>query len=88
MTQAKVKFVSFAEYLRADWQDADWRDTGLADEGFYEFIDVPPLVLIVEVVSPGKANAERDYIHKRDQYADLGVSEYWLITRCDRWCGC
>lgn len=31
------------------------------------------------MVSPGKTNRDRDYIHKRAQYAALGVPEYWLI---------
>jgi Uma2 family endonuclease len=40
---------------------------------------MPPPVLVVEVVSPGKANRKRDYQRKREQYARLGVPEYWLI---------
>ncbi|NJN88873.1 MAG: Uma2 family endonuclease [Leptolyngbyaceae cyanobacterium SL_7_1] len=42
-------------------------------------LDMPPPRLIVEVVSPGKTNRDRDYIYKRDQYADIGLPEYWLI---------
>ncbi len=38
-----------------------------------------PPHLIVEVVSPGKTNRDRDYLHKRAQYAAIGVPEYWLI---------
>ena len=41
-------------------------------------LDMPPPRLIVEVVSPGKTNRDRDYIHKRAQYAAIGVPEYWL----------
>lgn len=41
--------------------------------------DMPPPRLVVEVVSPGRANRERDYEHKRRQYAALSVPEYWLI---------
>jgi Uma2 family endonuclease len=41
-------------------------------------LDMPPPQLIVEVVSPGKTNRDRDYIHKRAQYGALGVPEYWL----------
>lgn len=40
---------------------------------------MPPPVLIAEVVSPGNANHLRDYERKREQYQELGVSEYWLI---------
>lgn len=40
---------------------------------------MPPPRLIAKVVSPGKANRDRDYIHKRSQYAAIAVPEYWLI---------
>lgn len=41
--------------------------------------EMPPPVLIAEVVSPGSANQQRDYERKREQYEELGVLEYWLI---------
>ncbi|MFM7426420.1 MAG: Uma2 family endonuclease [Elainella sp.] len=41
--------------------------------------DMPPPLLIVEVVSPGSANQQRDYQRKRQQYEVLGVLEYWLV---------
>jgi Uma2 family endonuclease len=41
--------------------------------------DMPPPNLVVEVVSPGCANRERDYERKRFQYAAIAVPEYWLI---------
>jgi Uma2 family endonuclease len=40
---------------------------------------MPPPRLIVEVVSPGKTNRDRDYINKRAQYAAIEVPEYWLL---------
>ena len=42
-------------------------------------MDMPPPRLVAEVVSPGKTNRDRDYIHKRAQYAAIAVPEYWLI---------
>ncbi len=42
-------------------------------------LEMPPPRLIVEVVSPGKTNRDRDYIYKRAQYATIGVPEYWLV---------
>lgn len=42
-------------------------------------LDMPPPSLIVEVASPGDANRERDYIHKRFEYAARGVAEYWVV---------
>jgi len=41
--------------------------------------DMPPPTLVVEVVSPGKENEERDYRYKRSEYAARGISEYWII---------
>ena len=38
----------------------------------------PPL-LVVEVVSPGELQRNRDYIAKRVQYQDCGIPEYWII---------
>lgn len=42
-------------------------------------LEMPPPELIIEVVSPGKINEERDYRFKRSEYAARGVSEYWVI---------
>ncbi len=38
----------------------------------------PPL-LVIEVVSPGEIQRERDYIAKRMQYQDYGIPEYWIV---------
>ena len=43
-------------------------------------LDMPPPDLIVEVVSPGAKNANRDYRFKRSEYAARGVLEYWAIA--------
>ncbi|XPM54764.2 MAG: Uma2 family endonuclease [Leptolyngbya sp. IPPAS B-1204] len=42
--------------------------------------EMPPPVLVAEVVSLGNANERRDYDRKREQYQELGVPEYWLIN--------
>lgn len=42
-------------------------------------LEMPPPRLVVEVVSPGKTNRDRDYVRKRAQYAAVGIPEYWLI---------
>jgi Uma2 family endonuclease len=50
--------------------------------------DVLPPPLVVEVVSPGdedSANYKRDYEDKRDQYANRGIPEYWLIDPDRAW---
>ncbi|MEH1835233.1 MAG: Uma2 family endonuclease [Nostoc sp.] len=39
---------------------------------------LPPL-LVIEVVSPGELQRDRDFIAKRSQYQDCGISEYWII---------
>jgi Uma2 family endonuclease len=41
--------------------------------------DMPSPALVVEVVSPGKANEDRDYRYKRSEYAARGILEYWII---------
>jgi Uma2 family endonuclease len=41
--------------------------------------DMPPPALVVEVVSPGKGNQERDYRYKRSEYAARGITEYWIV---------
>jgi Uma2 family endonuclease len=39
--------------------------------------DMPPPLLVVEVVSPGQEN--RDYRYKRSEYAARGIAEYWIV---------
>jgi Uma2 family endonuclease len=41
--------------------------------------DMPPPALVVEVVSPGQENRDRDYRFKRTEYAARGIAEYWII---------
>jgi Uma2 family endonuclease len=42
-------------------------------------LDMPPPVLVVEVVSRGKDNQDRDYRDKRSEYAARGIAEYWIV---------
>ncbi len=49
---------------------------------------MPPPRLVVEVVSPGtesKENYKRDYQDKRDQYAAIGIPEYWIVDPEREW---
>ncbi|MEH2180293.1 Uma2 family endonuclease [Nostoc sp.] len=39
---------------------------------------LPPL-LVIEVVSLGELQRDRDFIAKRSQYQDCGIPEYWII---------
>lgn len=39
--------------------------------------EMPPPMLVVEVVSPGQEN--RDYRYKRSEYAARGIAEYWIV---------
>ena len=41
--------------------------------------EMPAPLLVVEVVSPGKVNEDRDYRYKRSEYAARGIGEYWII---------
>lgn len=47
-------------------------------------LSMPPPLLVVEVVSPGDLQWERDYVAKRAQYEDLGIPEYWIINPQDQ----
>ncbi len=40
-------------------------------------MDMPPPLLVVEVVSPNQSN--RDYRYKRSEYAARGIAEYWIV---------
>lgn len=40
-------------------------------------LDMPPPLLVVEVVSPNQEN--RDYRFKRSEYAARGIAEYWIV---------
>ncbi|MEL6880481.1 MAG: Uma2 family endonuclease [Cyanobacteria bacterium J06607_10] len=42
-------------------------------------LTMPPPLLVVEVVSPGNLQRERDYVAKRRQYEDIGIGEYWIV---------
>ena len=42
-------------------------------------LTMPPPLLIVEVVSPGELQRNRDCIAKRMQYQDCFIPEYWII---------
>ncbi|WP_409470719.1 Uma2 family endonuclease [Streptomyces sp. HC307] len=46
-------------------------------------IDAAAVRLVVEVVSPGKANQDRDRIRKRREYARAGIPVYVLIDDYD-----
>ena len=41
--------------------------------------DMPPPALVVEVVSPGQVNRERDYRYKHSEYAARCIAEYWIV---------
>lgn len=38
-----------------------------------------PLLMAVEIVSPGRKNRDRDYKEKRQEYQNRGIPEYWII---------
>jgi Uma2 family endonuclease len=41
--------------------------------------DMPPPALVIEVVSLGQANRDRDYRYKRTEYAAREIAEYWIV---------
>jgi Uma2 family endonuclease len=42
-------------------------------------LSMPPPRLVIEVVSPGNVQRDRDYIAKRYQYETRGIPEYWIV---------
>lgn len=38
--------------------------------------DMPPPALVIEIVSPGQQNRDRDYRYKRTEYAARRIAEY------------
>ncbi|WP_316433985.1 Uma2 family endonuclease [Leptolyngbya sp. NK1-12] len=43
-------------------------------------LTMPPPLLVVEVVSPGELQWQRNYVPKQIQYQDIGIPEYWIIN--------
>jgi Uma2 family endonuclease len=41
--------------------------------------DMPPPALVIEVVSPGQPNRDRDYRYKHTEYAAREIAEYWIV---------
>lgn len=41
--------------------------------------EMPPPLLVVEIVSPTQRQSNRDYRHKRSEYAARGIIEYWIV---------
>jgi Uma2 family endonuclease len=50
----------------------------LANRNTIRLSMLPPL-LVIEVVSPGELQRNRDFIAKRLQYQDCEIPEYWII---------
>jgi len=46
-------------------------------------LSMPPPILVIEIVSPGEVQRNRDYVAKRTQYQDLVVPEYWIVDPQD-----
>jgi Uma2 family endonuclease len=40
--------------------------------------------LVIEILSPGKENRDRDLLVKRQLYAKYGVAEYWIVDAENR----
>ena len=61
---------------------------GVAELAAYKrstiILDMSPPLLVVEVVSPGKKNRDRDYRYKRSEYAARGIAYYWIIDPQDK----
>lgn len=45
-------------------------------------LEMPPPMMVVEVVSAGQEN--RDYRYKRSEYASRGIAEYWIVNPMEK----
>ncbi|EKV00289.1 hypothetical protein Lepto7375DRAFT_2395 [Leptolyngbya sp. PCC 7375] len=41
--------------------------------------DMAPPALVIEAVSPGQTNRDRDYRYKHTEYAARAIAEYWIV---------
>ncbi|NEQ50478.1 MAG: Uma2 family endonuclease [Leptolyngbya sp. SIO3F4] len=41
--------------------------------------DMPPPALVIEVVSTGQTNRDRDYRYKHTEYAARAIEDYWIV---------
>lgn len=57
------------------------RERYLTDDGLG--VTAAAVRLVVEVVSPGKRNQDRDRVKKRREYARAGIPVYVIIDDCD-----
>src|SRR3954452_15047747 len=58
----------------------------LADRGIWTGVGRTPRLheppnIVIEFVSKGRVNRDRDYFAKRAEYREIGVNEYWIIDR-------
>jgi Uma2 family endonuclease len=42
-------------------------------------LSMAPPLLVIEIVSPGELQRDRDYVAKRMQYQDRAIPEYWIV---------
>ncbi len=42
-------------------------------------LSMAPPLLLIEIVSPGELQRDRDYIAKRTQYQERDIPEYWIV---------
>lgn len=42
-------------------------------------LSMSPPLLVIEIVSPGDIQKDRDYIAKKTQYQDCRIPEYWIV---------
>ncbi|MFD0675961.1 MULTISPECIES: Uma2 family endonuclease [unclassified Paenibacillus] len=81
----KVFGSNTAAYLHADVTRKDFRlpDISYVSTDRLDIVQAKGIFgapdLIVEIVSPGKKNAERDLVEKFQLYEQFGVREYWIV---------
>jgi Uma2 family endonuclease len=42
-------------------------------------LSMAPPPVVMEIVSPGEVQRNRNYVAKRSQYEAIGIPEYWIV---------
>jgi Uma2 family endonuclease len=72
-TRAKVRIPDLMILGQECWNSLSDKKRGTITQ------DMPPPLVVIEVVSSGRENNIRDYRYKRSEYAARGILEYWIV---------
>ena len=82
----RIQAVVPSPWVRVDADTERIGDIGVYLGGLLDALNLPDQIsdLIIEFVSPSRADRRRDYVLKRADYLKVGVREYVIVDRFDR----